>query len=327
MSKEAYDKLAKLFYDPKTGFISAGKLIQKAVDNGIYLPESAIRKWYDEQEVNQIYHEKPASKESSMYYKVVAPHIGYLEADLIDMRNLARYNGGYKWILNIIDLRSRYVWAKAVKSKKAADVSPFVEQVIESVSKRYPANIITLTTDDGGEFKGQLREFLDRYNIDHYIANPNDNTKRRTAHIESWNRTLLRMLFKALHSANNWKWIDILPAIIYNHNHTINKQISDRNHQLTPYDVYIRGRKSYEKKVPFVDNLAIGDYVRIRAIESDSTEAAFKKKTREQKYSQTVYRIIGRDGVRYMLTKPETLLILNKSYLPRQLLKVSGQMK
>ena len=131
------------------------------------------------------------------------------------------------------------------------------------------------------------------------------------------------MLFKALHSANNWKWIDILPAIIYNHNHTINKQISDRNHQLTPYDVYIRGRKSYEKKVPFVDNLAIGDYVRIRAIEPDSTEAAFKKKTREQKYSQTVYRIIGRDGVRYMLTKPETLLIINKSYLPRQLLKVS----
>ena len=322
------EKLANIFYDPKTGFVGLNKLIEKAEQNGIYLPESKIKKWYYNQDVNQIYKEKKDSRDN--YYKVVAPAVGYLEADLIDISNLARYNHGYKWILNMIDLRSRYVWAAPVKSKTAEEIAPFVEKVIKSVSRRYPKNIITLTTDDGGEFKGPLKVFLDRNDIDHYIANPNNNTKRRTAHVESWNRNLLRMLFKVLHVRNNWDWVTILPDLIYNHNHSINKQISITDfskknvmHDITPYDVFIKHMKSHEVKVPFHDDLKIGDYVRIRSFDPDSSESNFRKKTREQKYTKTVYRIIGREGVRYLLTLPGSLEALEQKYLPRQLLKVS----
>lgn len=56
MSSETAEikKLADLFYDPATGFISVHKLVTKARKEKINLTNKEIEKWYKEQEVNQI---------------------------------------------------------------------------------------------------------------------------------------------------------------------------------------------------------------------------------------------------------------------------------
>lgn len=43
-------------------------------------------------------------------------------ADLADMQNLQKYNKGYRYILNVIDLYSRYVWCTPIKNKTGKSI-------------------------------------------------------------------------------------------------------------------------------------------------------------------------------------------------------------
>ena len=64
---------------------------------------------------------KPARKKFPRR-KVYVPHKDHSWAmDFVDMRSFAKNNRGYKWIINIIDVWSRYAWSVPMKSKNAAD--------------------------------------------------------------------------------------------------------------------------------------------------------------------------------------------------------------
>ena len=39
------------------------------------------------------------------------------EADLMDMRSIKSYNDGYSYVLTVIDVISKYAWAKPIKDK------------------------------------------------------------------------------------------------------------------------------------------------------------------------------------------------------------------
>ena len=45
------------------------------------------------------------------------------QADLADLQAFARDNGGYKYILVVIDCFSKYLWLRAVKDKSGPNVS------------------------------------------------------------------------------------------------------------------------------------------------------------------------------------------------------------
>jgi hypothetical protein len=45
-----------------------------------------------------------------------------LIADLMDVSNIARKNGGYNWILNILEGNTRYIWSFAIKSKSSLEI-------------------------------------------------------------------------------------------------------------------------------------------------------------------------------------------------------------
>ena len=82
------EQLAELFYNPKTGFISVNSLIKKAEQAGIDVSPTDIKKWYHDQDVNQVYHESKSSS-SKLYFKVVVKEVGCLQVDLIDISKLS----------------------------------------------------------------------------------------------------------------------------------------------------------------------------------------------------------------------------------------------
>ena len=45
------------------------------------------------------------------------------QGDLVEMQLYARENKGYRYMLTVIDVFSKYAWAVPVKSKSGADVS------------------------------------------------------------------------------------------------------------------------------------------------------------------------------------------------------------
>ncbi|HRP37716.1 MAG TPA: transposase family protein, partial [Candidatus Dojkabacteria bacterium] len=78
------------------------------------------------------------------------------------MENLASDNDGYKWILCIIDVFSKYAWCVPLKNKTATTVLEAFKKVV-SDSKRTPSK---LWTDKGSEFYNkQFEKWIKEKNI------------------------------------------------------------------------------------------------------------------------------------------------------------------
>ena len=69
------------------------------------------------------------------------------QADLVEMIPYACDNKGYRYLLTIIDIFSKYAWAVPVKRKTGKDVSEAMKSVL--LKGRVPNN---LHTDRGKEF-------------------------------------------------------------------------------------------------------------------------------------------------------------------------------
>jgi len=55
--------------------------------------------------------------------KTYVPNIdNQFQADILDMQSFERENKGYRYILTVIDIFSRYAWAIPVKSKRSDDI-------------------------------------------------------------------------------------------------------------------------------------------------------------------------------------------------------------
>ena len=67
-------------------------------------------------------------------------------ADLVDMQAFSSFNKGFKYILTVIDVLSKYAWAVPIKDKSAASVTNAFEKI---VSDRIPKKI---WVDEGKEF-------------------------------------------------------------------------------------------------------------------------------------------------------------------------------
>ena len=86
------------------------------------------------------------------------------QADLVEMIPYAHDNKGYRYLLTIIDIFSKYAWAVPVKRKTGKDVSDAMKSVL--VKGRVPKN---LNTDRGKEFYNtDFQKLMNTYKIKLY---------------------------------------------------------------------------------------------------------------------------------------------------------------
>ena len=53
------------------------------------------------------------------------------EADLVIMDSLSQQNNGYKYILTVIDVVSKYAWVEAIKAKTGKNLGKAFERIIK----------------------------------------------------------------------------------------------------------------------------------------------------------------------------------------------------
>ena len=68
---------------------------------------------------------------------------GQWQADLVEMQAYSRVNQGYRYILCVVDIFSRFAYARALKSKTGADVAEALESIFAIAKPKY------LQTDQG----------------------------------------------------------------------------------------------------------------------------------------------------------------------------------
>ena len=104
------------------------------------------------------------------------------QADLVEMQPYARENKGYRYLLIIIDVFSKFPWAVPVKSKSGIDVTTAMKNVL--IQGRVPKN---LQTERGKEFyNSNFKKLMEQYKIKLYSTYSN----LKASICERLNRTL-----------------------------------------------------------------------------------------------------------------------------------------
>ena len=87
-------------------------------------------------------------------------------ADLMDMLKVKQYNDECSFILMVIDVFSKYLWMRPLKTKTGESVKSALANIL--LEGRSPTRI---RTDKGREFKArEVQKLLKKYNIQHLYA-------------------------------------------------------------------------------------------------------------------------------------------------------------
>ena len=104
------------------------------------------------------------------------------QADLVDLTNISRYNDKHRFLLTVIDVFSKRVWAIPVLNKSAQHITDAFEKVLS-----WSGICRMLQTDNGSEFiNSTFQEMLKRNNIHFYTSN----SDTKASICERFNRTL-----------------------------------------------------------------------------------------------------------------------------------------
>ncbi|GFU51750.1 uncharacterized transposon-derived protein F54H12.3 [Nephila pilipes] len=127
------------------------------------VPYKKVKRWFMTQDTYSLH--KPIRYKFSR-----RPTLSYgindlWQCDLVDVRHLARYNKGFKYLLTIIDVFSKYAYVIPLKSKTSVAVKNAFEKLLQRVK---PKNI---QSDKGKEFYNTyLQSLFKSYSMNHYSS-------------------------------------------------------------------------------------------------------------------------------------------------------------
>jgi hypothetical protein len=305
------DQLRSIYYDPKIGFTNLNLFYERVKEAKLKIPYKTVKEFYNNQSINQIYKHINKHEERS---SIISFAVGNcLQCDLMVITKFKSKNSNYKYLLNIIDVNSRYAWVYPVKSKGAKEISEHIESVYKELINN-KNELYSLTTDDGTEFDNKILNSINKkYNVKHYIhVSKNANHPTKTAIVERFNYTLWKMISKYTESKDTLKFIDVLKDLVNNYNSRIHTGIKAK-----PYDVY------HKKALPnTIVNIAVGyklgDIVRVK--QKRKTVGA---KSYDITYSRQKYEIVKVNGSSHTLKNIETNRELSKQYQSSDLQKIN----
>lgn len=289
-------------------------MVNIAQDNNINLTRNEIKQFYDQQQVNQIY-----SNSKINYLPTLCPYGpgACLQLDLMDINIFYKDNKPYKYLLNVIDVYSRFVWVFPLETKNSIVIKKLISNLTKDIHEMNPDVKISITTDNGKEFVNKNFDsmFNKKYMYKHYVVNTKQSTSNnpgKTAIIERFNRTLWNIIKKYTSAYNTLSFINVIPKFVSNYNNSIHSSIKQ-----TPFDVMNKINDPTINTDDYTYNFEIGDNVRIK-----NKQHQFDKKSFNPKYSVQVYEIIDKEGNQYTLKNKNNDNILPQKYIYRDLIKI-----
>ena len=172
--------------------------------------------------------------------------------DLADMQLLSKFNNGFRFLLCVIDIFSKYAWVISLKDKKGISTVNAFQKILDD-SKRKPNKI---WVNKGSEF---YNNSFKRWLKDNDIVMYSTNNEGKSVVAERFIRTLKNKIYKYMTSISKNVYIDKLDDIVNEYNNTYHRTI-----KMKPVDVkdntYIDFKKEINDKDP---KFKVGDHVRI----------------------------------------------------------------
>ena len=184
--------------------------------------------------------------------KVVQPLVTsrpmeHFQADLVDMGAFKNQNPTHRYILVMVDLFSKYVWARALKTKDAGEVKASIMDILWN--EGFPT---IFQTDNGGEFVEISQELSDRGIT---VRKGRSYKPSSQGQVERTNRTLKQAFYMDFLASENYHWVGGLPEKVYAYNTMVHSAI-----RKTPYEIH-RGIKP--RNAPEFKELHRADLLRV----------------------------------------------------------------
>jgi len=293
------NKLKKLYYDPDSPVCYSGvsALYREAKKRFPEIKLADIENFLAKQNTYTLH--KPIQHHFPRNKIVTAGLDVDWQADLADLKSLKKYNSNYSYVLVVVDVLSRHLWAVPLKRKTPTDVTDAFEKILKS-SDRIPWR---LCTDKGTEFKGCFQQFLAKQDIKYFTAT-NPDVKASMA--ERYVKTIKLRLWKYFTKMKTFRYIEVLPRIVNSINHSTHRVTGMR-----PVDVNQDNAESlWQKLYGQYGNdrpkcrFQIGDKVRITKEKHKLSKGYLPNFTEEvfiineilKNRKPVAYRIIDEDG-------------------------------
>ena len=287
------EKLKKLYYDPKSpaAFASIAKLAKASGYS-----KAKVKTWLKAQPTYTLH--RQARKRYPTRKYIVHDIDEQWQADLADVNLLARENNGYRFILTVIDIFSRYAWARPLRSKRGEEVAAAFQDIFQE--GRIPKRV---QTDQGKEFENRhVLSLFNRYNIELFSVK----SAYKAALVERFNRTLKHKLWRYFTMSTQQNWTRVLQNVVYAYNHSVHRSLGSKPADVTANNVDEIREKAF-KRLPASNkksDIKVGDKVRISKVKSifakgylpNWTEEIFTVESINRKTSPIMYKLKDYQG-------------------------------
>lgn len=278
ISPQINNRLKRIYYNVKH---PAGLGSLAALAAAANVDKETVKKWLKKQPAYTLH--RQARKRYPTRTYLVHKVDDQWQTDLADMQQLSRQNQGYKYILTIIDIMTRYAWAQPLKSKRGQEVAAAFKRVFHQ-DKRIPKRI---QSDQGKEFENShVRQLFDSHHIELFSVK----SAFKAAIVERWNRTLKTRIWRYFTANNTSKWINVLPDIVDSYNHSYHRTIGCKPADVTPENAMRIWRRIHSKRAPAnkPKQFKIGDRVRISKVKSIFEKGYLPNWTEEEFFIHTI---------------------------------------
>jgi hypothetical protein len=197
---------------------------------------------------------KPIKKQKDFRKVIVYSVNDIWSADIVEMNSagMEAQNDGYKYILVVIDLYSRYAWTVKMKTKSGKETADAFKKIIKEVGEKPNA----LWVDQGKEFyNNDVEKVLKNVRIYSTFG------EGKAANVERLNRTLKNMMYKRFTINQNRKWINMLDFITNKYNTKVHSSTGYTPKEI--FDKKIQLPVEAEPLPKVKPKFAVGDRVRI----------------------------------------------------------------
>ena len=252
--------LEKLYKNPKEpgSFQGPLKLYQHAKKTGLDVTQREVDAYLQAEPVytfnRTAFHRFPRNR------VIVEGFDSQWDVDLADMTDIAVHNDGHKYFLLVIDVFSRYVWIRPIKTKHASVIIRALESVL--TEGRRPR---VMRSDGGREFQNkQVKQFLEDRDIGLFSTY----NETQANYAERAIKTVKNKLYRYLINKNTLRYIDILQDMANSYNRTKHTslgrspaEVNEENESEVRLEQYLRRRPSKKRKQHF--RFDLGDRVRV----------------------------------------------------------------
>lgn len=172
--------------------------------------------------------------------KIVQPIIAskpmeHWQIDLIDISSIAKQNDNINFLMNVIDIFSKFSWSYPLKNKSSKSIAYSLQQIIciEGAPE-------IIQSDNGSEFINEdFIKLCQRFDIEHRTSLPYKSSTN--GGIEKLNSTIKNYIYKYLSDHQSKRYIDNLSFMLYSYNTTTHSTTKK-----TPFEIHRKRHESFK---------------------------------------------------------------------------------